>query len=141
MANFHEDLRRGEEHTGSSDRTLGLVFAAFFLILALAPVRTHRPVRLPALAVSIAFLAIALLRPGILHSLNRLWTALGLLLGRIVNPVVTAVLFYVVFTPMGLLLRLFGKVPIETAMSPELSTYWIRREPADQRAENMARLF
>ena len=101
--NFHEDLKRAEGIRGSSDRSFGLVFASVLTALSLWPLRAGGHLRVPALVVAGVVLAVALLWPRMLHPLNKVWTILGLLLGRIVNPVVTAVLFYVVFTPAGLI--------------------------------------
>lgn len=139
--NFHEDLKRTEELRGSSDRTFGLVFASVFAVLSLWPLRAGGHVRVPALGVAGVFLVVALLRPGLLHPLNRAWTILGLLLGRIVNPVVTAVLFFLVFTPAGLISRLRGKDPLRLKPARETDTYWINRHPPGPQPDTMSKQF
>ena len=76
-----------------------------------------------------AFLGIALVAPTVLKPLNRLWFAFGLLLQRIVNPLITGILFYGMFVPMGLVMRLFRKDPLHLEFQPDEPTYWIRRTP------------
>ena len=140
--NFREDLKRVEEIRGSSDdRNFGLVFATVFTVLSLWPLRAGGHVRARALGVAGVFLLVALLRPALLHPLNRVWTILGLLLGRIVNPVVTAVLFFVVFTPAGLISRLLGKDPLRLKPAGETDTYWINRDPPGPQSETMEKQF
>lgn len=139
--NFHEDLKRAEAIRGSSDRTFGLVIASALTVLSLWPLRAGGHVRAPALGLAGVFLAIALLRPVFLHPLNGAWTFLGLLLGRVVNPVVTAALFFLVFTPAGLISRLRGKDPLRLKPDRETDTYWIIRNPAGPQSETMAKQF
>ena len=139
--NFHEDLKRAEQVAGSSDRNFGLVFASVLAAVSLWPIRTGGPVRVEALCAAMLFLAAALLRPSLLRPLNKVWTRFGLLLGCIVNPVVTAVLFFLVFTPAGLLSRLLGKDPMRLRRMPEAETYWILRQPPGPQSETMSKQF
>jgi hypothetical protein len=138
---LHEDLNRKQESQGSSDRAFGIVFAIFFALVALLPLRTHHPVRWWAFPVSGLFLLVGLLKPVWLHPLNKYWTKLGLLMGRIVSPVVTAVLFYAVVTPTALLFRILGKDPLRLAHDPAARSYWIERQPPGPAPETMANQF
>jgi hypothetical protein len=139
--NFHEDLKRALEIRGSSDRNFGLLFASVLTVLGLLPLRAGGHVRVPALGLAGFFLVITLLRPAFLHPLNRAWTTLGLLLGRVVNPVVTAVLFFLLFTPAGLISRLRGKDRLRLKPRPETDTYWIIRDPPGPQSETMSKQF
>ena len=103
---LHEDIRRKQEGQGGSDRGFGIVFATFFTLVGLLPLRAQHPMRWWALAAAALLLGVALLQPMWLRPLNRIWTKFGLLLGRVVSPVVTALLFLLVVTPIGLLFRL-----------------------------------
>ena len=76
--------------------------AVFFAVLAVLPVLRRGVVRPWFLAVAIAWVGLALLKPALLHPLNVLWSQIGLLLGRIVNPIVMAILFYGVITPAAM---------------------------------------
>jgi hypothetical protein len=137
----HEELTRKHAIRSSSNRTFGLVFAAFWLLFALAPLRKHGTVREWALALSGVFLVLAMGRPLWLQPLNRLWTQLGLLLGRIVTPVVMTVLFFLVFTPVALLVRLLGKDPLRLALDAQAHTYWIERVPPGPEPGSMSHQF
>lgn len=139
--NFHEDLSRSEEVRGSTDRIFGLTFAAFFTFLGLWPFLSGGNVRLPAMGAAAVFLLVAIFFPALLRPLNRLWMKLGLLLGRIVNPIVTAVLFFLVFTPSGLVRRWLGKDPLRLKREPEASTYWITKDPPGPLPETMTKQF
>ena len=138
---LHEDLARRQEGKGSSDRAFGLVIGFFFMLVALSPLRTHHPVRWWALVLSGLFVVFALVKPVWLSPLNRYWTKLGVLMGRIVGPVVTAVLFYVVVTPTALLFRLLGKDPLRIRLEPGALSYWIERTPPGPAPQTMTNQF
>ena len=137
----HESFEREEEVQGSSDRTFGLVFAAVFGVIAVLPLLGGRDSRWWSLMVSAVFFGAAVLRPGLLSPLNRLWLRLGLVLHRIVNPVVLGVLFYGVVTPTALLMRLMGKDPLNRRFEPSADSYWIQRRPPGPSADSMKRQF
>jgi|SRR5271170_2901599 len=138
---LHEDLHRRQEGRGSSDRSFGIVFGIFFVLVGLSPLRAHHPVRGWAFPVAGLFLAVAFLNPAWLRPLNKLWTKLGILMGRVVSPVITALLFYLVVTPTGLLFRLFGKDPLRLAFEPGAKSYWIERKPPGPLPETMTNQF
>ncbi len=124
----HEPLHRDEPAVGPSDRSFGLLFTAVFTLVALAPAWSHRPIRVWALEVAAFFLASALVMPTVLAPLNQLWLRLGLVMHRIVNPVVMGALFYFVVTPFGLVLRMIGKGRAAgMCPDPSAATYWIDR--------------
>jgi Saxitoxin biosynthesis operon protein SxtJ len=125
----------------SSNRTFGLVFAVFFALVALLPVLRGHAVRRWALPVSALFLFTALAAPTILAPLNRAWTALGTLLHAVINPLVLGVLFYLVFTPFGWVLRRMGKDFLRLRPAPAAQTYWIARQPPGPPPESMSRQF
>ena len=110
-----------------SDRNFGLVLGAAFIVIGGLPMLHGGAPRLWAFAIAPLLILPALFFPSVLKPLNRLWFELGLLLGRIVAPIVMLILFLVVFTPLGLIMRLFGKDPLKRKYDPRASTYWIRR--------------
>jgi len=126
---------------GSSDRTFGLVFAAVFLIIALYPLAGGGAVRGWALAVAGAFGVLAVFLPASLGHANRAWTRFGMLLHAIVSPVALGVLFYLVVTPTGILMRLFGKDPLRLQMDPSAETYWITRDPPGPTGDSLDNQF
>ena len=138
---LHEDFDRKQEGRGSSDRSFGIVLSIFFVLVGLSPLRANHPVRWWALAMGGLFLGVALLQPMWLRPLNRVWTKLGLLMGRVVSPVITALLFYLVVTPTGLLFRLLGKDPLRLALDAGVRSYWIERRPPGPLPETMSNQF
>ena len=139
--NFHEDLQRGRPVLGSSNRAFGLWFALIFGALAATGLRAHPGARTVAVALGIAFLLAGLTRPAILGPLNRVWTRFGLLLGKVTNPVVMALLFYGVFTPIGVLMRWSGKDPLRLKREPGSDSYWIDRDPPGPEPGTMVNQF
>jgi Saxitoxin biosynthesis operon protein SxtJ len=140
---MHEDFTRTETVKGSSDRSFGFVMGAFFALLALFPL-LHGPlssIRWWALGVAAAFLALALLWPAPLRPLNRAWLKLGLLLSKIVSPIVMMVLFYATVTPIGVLMRWAGKDPLRLRRDPAATSYWIPREPPGPAPNSMKQQF
>jgi hypothetical protein len=126
---------------GSSDRAFGIVMTVFFLLVGVFPAVRGGAVRAWALAVACVFLIAAVVRPGILSPLNVVWTRFGLLLHRIVSPVILAFLFYVVFTPFGLVMRLIGNDPMRRRGDPDASSYWIPRNPPGPDGASMRNQF
>lgn len=125
----HERLDHGRPVKGGSDRAFGIVFAVVFTLIGLLPVLGGGLPSWWALLVAAAFLALALARPALLAPLNRLWLKFGLLLHRIVSPLIMGMLFYGVVTPVGLLMRATGKDPMQRRRDPSAESYWIVREP------------
>ena len=126
---------------GSSNRTFGLAFSGFFLIVGLLPLMHGNPFRYWALAAAGALLVPTILAPAVLAPFNRLWMKLGELLHRIVSPVALAMLFFCVVTPIGLLLRLLGKDVLRLRFDRAASTYWITRTPPGPSAESLKNQF
>jgi hypothetical protein len=125
----HEDLQREQAIEGSSDRSFGLVFAAVFAIVAFWPLLSRAQPRWWSVGVAAAFACVALAAPRLLATPNRLWMRFGVWLGRVVAPVATGVLFFVVFTPIGALMRAMGKDPLRLRREPDAETYWLPRTP------------
>jgi hypothetical protein len=113
----------------SSDRSFGFVFAVVFCIIGCWPLVHGESLRWWALVVALAFAVLALVRPQLLHPLNRVWQAVGRLLHRIVSPLVMGMFFFAAVTPTGWLMRLRGRDILSLKRRPELKSYWIRREP------------
>jgi hypothetical protein len=137
----HEDLARNEKIHGSSDRSFGFTFAGFFILVAGWPLVRGASPRGWAAVVGLLFLAVALVRPGLLAPLNRLWFRIGLLLHRIVNPLVMGAMFYGVITPIGLVMRWRGRDALRLRVDPSAPTYWIERRPPGPAPDTMGNQF
>lgn len=140
---MHEDFTRAETIEGSSDRVFGLVMAAFFAVIALFPAigGSVSAIRWWALAIAALLLALALLWTAPLRPLNRLWMKFGLLLSKVVAPIVLMMLFYVTVTPIALLMRASGKDPLRLRRDTAARSYWISREPPGPAPQSMKHQF
>jgi len=137
----HESLERPEAIAGGSDRGFGLVFAAVCAIVGLLPLWHGGEVRIWWLGAAGAFLAAALAAPAILHPLNRLWFRFGLLLNKIVSPLVMGLIFFVVVTPAALAMRMRGRDPLRLKFDRGAGSYWIKREPPGPSPDSMRNQF
>ena len=110
----------------SSNKSFGIVFFIVFLIIALYPLIKDGDIRLWSLIVSLIFLILGLINSTILTPLNRLWFKFGIFLGKIVSPIILGTIFFLIVTPTGLLLRLFGKDVINLKYNKN-NSYWIKK--------------
>lgn len=131
----HRTVRKG------SDRSFGVIFAVLFVVIGLWPLWSGNTPRLWALGIAGLFLLLAWLRPTLLKPLNNVWLLLGLLLHRVVTPLVMGVMYYGTIVPVGLLLKAFGKDLLRQKQQPAAETYWIRREPPGPEHGSMSRQF
>jgi predicted membrane metal-binding protein len=137
----HENLDRDEHVEGSSDRSFGFVFAAVFALIALWPLMSRAGIRWWPAILAVLFLLLALFLPAVLAPLNTVWTRLGVLLGKIVSPIALGVVFFLVITPLGLLMRLAGKDPLRLKFARTDASYWIRREPPGPKPDSLTNQF
>ena len=137
----HERLIGDEPAQGGSDRGFGIVFAFVFAAAGLFPLLDGRPPRGWACGVAGALLAVAFLKPALLAPFNRVWFKFGLLLQRVVNPLVMALIYFAVVTPTGLVLRALGKDPLRLRYDPDAESYWIRRDPPGPERGSMKNQF
>ncbi len=137
----HESLSSRHEVRRSSDRSFGLVFAAAFLAIALFPLARGGEPRFWALALAATFLVLALLRPALLAPLNRLWFRFGLLVARVTNPLVMGLVFFLVITPMAVVMRLRGKDLLRLRLDRDARSYWIERVPPGPAPASMTHQF
>jgi hypothetical protein len=138
---LHEDYSRDDHVKAGSDRGFGLVFAGFFTLMsALSWWRGHTSWHW-ALPLAAVFLVIALVYPRILNPLNKLWLKFGLLLYKVVNPIVLGLLFFLTITPIGMLMRAFGKDFLRLKLDGSVKSYWIDRAPPGPPPQSMRNQF
>lgn len=128
--NSHESFESHVETKMGSERSFGFVVGGILLVIALWPLMGGEGPRLWALIPALPLIALAAIRPALLAPLNKLWFKLGLLLGRIANPIVLGIVYYLWITPIALIMRLMGKKFLALGFDPEAKSYWIIREPA-----------
>lgn len=138
----HEAMDRADQVKMGSERGFGLVFAAVFAIVGLWPLFSGGPIRWWAMAVAAVFLVLAFVLPAILRPLNVVWFRFGMVLSRIMTPVVMGVLFVVTFVPMGVIMRTIGgKDLLRLKLEPDTRSYWIRRDPPGPEPQSMKNQF
>ena len=119
----------------SSNRSFGIVFFAVFLIIAIYPLIYSGDVRIWSVIISFIFLILGLLNSKILTPLNKLWFKFGIFLGTIISPIIMAIIFFLVVTPIGLIMRLLGKDVLNLKYNKNQS-YWIEKNGPKSKMKN-----
>ena len=112
----------------SSNRSFGIVFFFVFVIVSLWPLTNENSLRVWSIFVAIIFLILGLINSKLLTSLNILWFKLGMLLGSIVAPIVMGIVFFVVITPTGFIMKIIGKDLLNNKYDNKNKSYWINRD-------------
>jgi hypothetical protein len=133
----HESLSRGETVIGSSDRSFGIVMTTAFAVISLLSWWHDGHSWSWTGGTALFFLAAALLCPAALKPLNQLWLRFGLLLHKVVNPIVMALVFFGTVLPTGLIMRALGKDPLRLKRQPDANSYWIDRRPPGPAPKSM----
>ena len=119
----------------SSNRSFGIVFFVVFLLIALYPLTYSEEIRIWSAIISLIFLALGLFNSKILTPLNKLWFKFGIFLGKIISPIIMGIIFFLVVTPIGLLMRLLGKDLINLKYNNNKS-YWIEKKGPKSKMKN-----
>jgi hypothetical protein len=145
---FHEDFSRGEEVKGGSDRGFGLTVGGILLAIAVVRGALHlwaggAPGWLEgALAgIGLVLVGFGVAAPERLARLNRAWTRLGLLLFKVVNPVVLGLIYLATIVPIGLTMRLLGRDLLHLRFERAAASYWVVREPPGPAPDTMIHQF
>ena len=118
-----------------SNRSFGIVFFVVFLIIALYPLVNGDEIRLWSLIISLIFLFLGLVNSKILSPFNKLWFKFGIFLGKIISPLVMGIIFFLVVTPIGLLMRLLNKDLLNLKFNND-SSYWIEKNEPKSKMKN-----
>tara|TARA_B100000405_G_scaffold121592_1_gene85130 strand:+ start:224 stop:607 length:384 start_codon:yes stop_codon:yes gene_type:complete len=119
----------------SSNRSFGIVFFIIFFLIALYPLLSDQEIRLWALIISAIFLILGLLKSKLLTPLNKLWFRFGIFLGKIITPIIMGIIFFIIVTPIGLIMRLIGKDLLNLKYNKEKS-YWIEKDGPKSKMKN-----
>ena len=111
----------------SSNRSFGILFCIVFALIAAWPVMYEGQLRIWPIPIAFIFLVLGLLNSKLLRPLNLAWIKFGELLGRIIAPIVMAIVYFLIITPIGLFMRLIGKDLLNTKFSKD-NSYWIKRQ-------------
>ena len=118
-----------------SNKSFGIVFFVFFLVVGLYPLINQDSLRIWSIVISIIFLILGLINSQILTPLNILWFKFGMLLGRFVSPIVMGLVFFLVVTPTGLIMKLFNKDLLKLRKNKN-SSYWIKKPETKSEMKN-----
>ena len=112
----------------SSNRSFGLLFFVVFLIIGLWPIKNGENLNIYFLTASVIFLLLGLINSKLLSPLNKSWIKLGEILGTIIAPIVMVLVYFVILTPVSLIVRIFGKDLLGLKFLKDKETYWIKRK-------------
>ena len=118
-----------------SNKNFGLVFFIFFLIISFYPLLNNENLRLWSLVISLIFLILGLLNSKILTPFNKLWMNFGLLLGKFISPVIMSIIFFLVVTPIGIIMKFLKKDILNLKFNSDKS-YWIKKEDPKSKMKN-----
>ena len=112
----------------SSNKSFGLLFFIVFLIIGLWPLKNGESLNFYFIIASVVFLILGLLNSKLLSPLNKSWIKLGEILGIIIAPIVMALVYFAILTPISIIVRVFGKDLLGLKFLKEKETYWIKRK-------------
>ena len=125
----HKDIKIG------SNRSFGLVFFVVFLLISIYPFLKDGNIRIWSLIISFIFLVLGLLNSNLLSPLNKLWFKFGLFLGKIISPIIMGIIFFLVVTPIAIIMRLLNKDLLNLKFK-ENNTYWIDKTGPKSKMKN-----
>ncbi len=126
--NMHEQLTGHKKNKIGSNRSFGLTIAAFLFIVGFWSLFKGNGMNVWVLFVASIFFIVALLVPKSLERLNRLWFKFGLLLGKVMEPVIMTAIFVVVFVPFGVMIRIFKPNLLSLKSDQSVKTYWVSKD-------------
>ena len=112
----------------SSNRSFGLLFFIVFLIIGFWPLLDNKDINYVFVSISVLFLILGLINAKILNPLNKFWIKLGDILGNIIAPIIMALVYFIILTPISLIVRLFGKDLLGLKFLQNKKSYWIKRK-------------
>ena len=119
----------------SSNRSFGIVFFVVFLLIAIYPLTYSKGITVWSVIISFIFLVLGLLNSKILTPLNKLWFKFGIFIGKIISPLIMVIIFFLVVTPIGLIMRLLGKDILNLKYNNSQS-YWIEKKGPKSKMKN-----
>jgi len=112
----------------SSNKSFGILFFIVFILISIWPLFYGKVLRIWPIPIALIFLVLGLINSKILTPLNLIWVKFGELLGKIIAPIVMALVYFLVLTPISLILRLIKKDILKLKISKKTESYWIKRE-------------
>ncbi len=140
---FHEDFSRGDDIKSGTDRGFGLTVGGILLLIAAARSYFHGIgwVQYGLAGIGVSLILLGLAAPKSLSGLHHAWVKLGLIMFRVMNPIVLALIYVVVIVPVGLLMRLTGRDPLHLRFDAKADSYWVVRDPPGPAPNSMTNQF
>ena len=110
----------------SSNRSFGLFFFGIFLIISIWPLLDNKDIRIWSLIISLIFLILGILNSNLLKPFNKIWFKFGIFLGKIVSPIIMGLVYFLVVTPTGFIMRFLGKDLLKLKKNKN-NTYWLAK--------------
>ncbi len=123
------------EKNKSTNKSFGIVFFIVFFLIGIYPLFNEHNIRIWSILISLVFLILGLLNSKILTPLNKLWFKFGLLLGKIISPLIMGIIFFLVVTPIGLFMRMLGKDLLNLKKNSN-NSYWIEKKDPKGKMKN-----
>lgn len=118
-----------------SNRSFGIVFFIVFFAIALWPIISDNNIRIWSLIISLIFLVLSLTNSNFLSPLNKIWFKFGILLGKFMSPIIMGIIFFIVVTPIGLIMKVFNKDVLKLKFNKDKS-YWIKKSKIKSEMKN-----
>ena len=112
----------------TQNRSFGILFFIVFLALSFWPLTKNAEINIYLLSIALIFFVLGIFNSRILSPLNKTWIKFGELLGRIIAPIVMAIVYFIILTPISLIVRIFGKDLIGLKFKNDIESYWIKRK-------------
>ena len=124
-----------KEINKSSNRSFGIVFFIVFLLIAIYPLLKNDELRTWSIIISLIFLILGILDSKLLSPLNRIWFKFGILLGKIISPLIMGIIFFIVVTPTAIIMKILGKDILNLKYNNK-KTYWIEKNDVKSKMKN-----
>ena len=118
-----------------SNKSFGIVFSIIFFIIAIFPILSNDNIRVWSLVISLIFLVLGLINSKLLSPLNKIWFKFGLILSKVVSPVIMGIIFFLVVTPIGILIKILKKDLLNLKYNNK-NTYWIEKKDSESTMKN-----
>ena len=119
-----------------SNKSFGIVFFILFLLVSLYPLTNDESIRYWSLIISMFFLILGLLNSNLLTPLNKIWFRFGILLGKLISPFIMLIIFFLVVTPIGLVMKIIKKDLLNLKFRKDKETYWIEKTEPKSKMKN-----
>ena len=119
-----------------SNKSFGIVFFILFLLVSLYPLTINESIKYWSLIISVIFLILGLLNSNLLTPLNKIWIRFGILLGKLISPFIMVIIFFLVVTPIGLIMKIIKKDLLNLKFRKDKETYWIEKTEPKSKMKN-----